>query len=296
MADHNVGACFFHLGRFDDARSRLGKSAEAAPDHLYVHGLNRGVFSRAYLSHCDWHLGYPALSLRVAEEALSLAREISHPFSIALTLNYLAMLHQFRREPDAALKAAVESRDLCAKYGFNYYSAWSNLVHAWAIAETGRLEDGLAAYDLALAEFRETNAGSRIPHYLGMLAALHGKAGNVASGIRLIDEADSIAETTGENWCNAELHRERAELLLLDRGKDADERADIEFRAAIEIAIEQRAKLPELRASVARARLLVARGKPRQARELLTPIHDWFTEGVDTRDLKEAKALLDELP
>jgi class 3 adenylate cyclase/predicted ATPase len=294
-ADHNVGACFFHLGRFDDARNWLEKSAEAAPDHLYVHGLNRGVFSRAYLSHCDWHLGYPARSLRVAEEALSLAREISHPFSIALTLNYLAMLHQFRREPDAALNAAAESRDLCAKYGFNYYSAWSNLVHAWAVADTGRLEDGLAAYDLALAEFRETNAGSRIPHYLGMLAALHGRAGNVASGLRLIDEAVGIAETTGENWCNAELHRERAELLLLEWGQDADGRADIELRAAIEIAVEQRAKLPELRASVARARLLVARGKPRQARELLAPIHDWFTEGFDTRDLKEAKALLDEL-
>ncbi len=96
-----------------------------------------GVFCRAYISHCDWHLGYPVRSLKIAEEGLALAREISHPFSIALALNYLAMLHQFRREPDAALKVAMEARNICAEYRFDYYGAWSSLVRAWAIAESG---------------------------------------------------------------------------------------------------------------------------------------------------------------
>jgi predicted ATPase len=253
------------------------------------------VFCRAYIGHCDWHLGYPVRSLKFAEEALVLARETSHPFSIALALNYLAMLHQFRREPDVALNVAAESRDICTEYGFDYYRAWSNLVHAWAVAESGRPEEDLLAYEMAFAELRQTGAGLRIPHYLGMLAALHRRAGKVAPGLRLIDEAVAIADANDENWCKAELHRERAELLLLERGEDAENRADVELQAAIEIAVEQRAKLPELRASAARARLLAARGKRRQARELLTPVHDWFTEGFDTRELKEAKALLDEL-
>jgi predicted ATPase len=253
------------------------------------------VFCRAYISHCDWHLGHPVRSLKVAEEGLAVAREISHPFSIALALNYLGMLHQFRREPDAALKAAVESHNICAEYRFDYYGAWSNLVRAWAIAGSGRLEEGLLAYNAALEEFRRTNAGLRIPHYLGMLAGLHREAGKVMSGLRLTAEAAAIADANREHWCKAELHRERAELLLLERGEDAENRADVEFQVAIEIAVEQPAKLPELRASVARARLLAARNRRRQARELLAPVYDWFTEGFDTRDLKEAKALLDEL-
>ena len=115
--------------------------------------------------------------MKIAEEGLALAREISHPFSIALALNYLAMLHQFRREPDAALKAAMEARNICAEYRFDYYGAWSSLVRAWAIAESGQLDEGLAAYDAALEEFRRTGAGLRISHHLGLLAALHGKAG-----------------------------------------------------------------------------------------------------------------------
>jgi class 3 adenylate cyclase/predicted ATPase len=298
-AGHDAGIHCFHRGQFQDARNWVKRSAEArenpAWDNAVIYGINWRVLGRTYISHCDWHLGYPDRSLKVAEEALSLAREISHPFSIAIALNYLAMLYQFRREPDAALRVAVESRDICAEYRFDYYSAWSNLVHAWAIAESSRLDDDLSAYEVALAEFQQTGAGLRLPHHLGMLAALCRGAGKATSGIRRIDEAVAIADANDETWCTAELHRERAELVLLERGEDAENRADAELQTAIEIAIEQQAKLPELRASVVRARLLAARGKRQQARELLAPVHDWFTEGFDTRDLKEARALLEEL-
>ena len=117
-----------------------------------------GVFCHAYIGHCDWHLGYPDRALKTAEEALSLAREVSHPFSIALALAYLAMLHQFRREPEAALKTAEEARGLCQEYRFDYYAAWSALVRAWAIAEQGRIGEGLSAYDAALKEFARDRA------------------------------------------------------------------------------------------------------------------------------------------
>ena len=113
------------------------------------------------------------------------------------------MLHQFRREPEAALKTAEEARSLCQEYRFDYYGAWSALVRAWAIAELGRLEEGLTAYDAALKEFDETGAGLRMPHYLGLLAAIHRKAGRRTAGLELVAEAAQIAERNQESWCNA---------------------------------------------------------------------------------------------
>jgi predicted ATPase len=205
------------------------------------------------------------------------------------------MLHQFRREPDAALKAAAESGNICSEYRFDYYGAWSSLIRAWAIAESGQLEEGLEAFDAALEDFRRTNAGLRISHHLALLAGLHRKAGKVTAGLRLINEAAAIADANSESWCNVELHRERGELLLMTAGEEAENRAETEFKSAIEIAAAQGAKLPELRASVARARLHVARGRQQQARDMLTPIYAWFCEGLETRDLVEARTLLAEL-
>jgi predicted ATPase len=254
--------------------------------------MNMSVFCRAYISHCEWHLGYPVRSLEAVEEGLALARKMSHPFSIALALNYLGMLHQFRREADAALKVAAEACGICAEYRFDYYGAWSSLVRAWAIGESGQLDEGLAAYDAALEEFRRTSAGLRIPHHLGLLARLHRRSANATAGLHVIDEALAISQATGESWCSAELHLERGELLLQAGSEDAEDEADREFEVAIETAAAQEAKLPELRASVARARLLAARGRRQQAGHILVPIYGWFSEGFETRDLAEARALL----
>ncbi|MEH2513886.1 class 3 adenylate cyclase/predicted ATPase [Nitrobacteraceae bacterium AZCC 1564] len=295
-ADHFAGVVSFHLGKFQSARNWLEKAGKyRGRDHSEVYGLNMSVFCRAYISHCDWHLGYPIRSLEIAEEGLALARDISHPFSIAQALNYLAMLHQFRRRPEAALKSAAEAHDICTEYRFDYYGAWSSLVRAWAIAESGQLDEGLAAFDAALEDFRRTNAGLRISHHLGLLAELHRKAGEVVAGLRLVDEALAIADANSESWCDVELHRERGELLLRAAGEEAEDHADAEFQAAIETAVAQGAKLPELRASVARAKLQAACGRRQQARDILTPIYRWFSEGLETRDLVEARILLTEL-
>ena len=298
-ADHFAGMLSFHLGQFQASRDRLEKLAEGGEYrghyHSEVDGIDTRVLCRGYISHCDWHLGYPIRSLKIAEEAVALAREIAHPFSIALALNYLAMLRQHQRDADAALNAAVEARNIRADNRFDYYGAWSNLVRAWAIAESGELDEGLAAYDAAFEEFRRTSAGLRISHHLGLLAAVQGKAGRALTGLRLIDEAFAIAKANRETWCCAELHRERGQLLLLASGDDAEIQADKEFQAAIEIAAAQGAKLPELRASVARARLLAAQGKRRQARDILTPIYGWFSEGLEARDFAETRSQLAQL-
>jgi class 3 adenylate cyclase/tetratricopeptide (TPR) repeat protein len=298
-ADFFAGMANFHVGHFQFALDGLERIMAAGEHggcyHFEVYGINMSVLALAYISHCDWHLGYPVRSLKFAEEAVALAREISHPLSIAQALDYLAMLHQFRREPDAALKAAAGSLSICSEYGFDYYGAWSSLVRAWALAESGGVEEGFAVYDVAFEEFRRSNAGLRIPHHLCQLAALHRNAGEATIGLRLIDEAITIADANNETWCNVELHRERGELMLLTAGGEAEAQADAEFETGIRTATAQGAKLPELRASVARARLHAARGRKQKAREILAPIYGWFREGFETRDLAEARALLADL-
>jgi class 3 adenylate cyclase len=292
-AYHFAGNANYHEGAFQTARDWFQQSMAAG--HSEVYGINVGVFCRAYISHCDWHLGYPDRALQTAEEGLRLAREVSHPFSIALALNYLAMLREFRREPEAALKAAEEAHGLCAEYRFDYYAAWSALVRAWAVAEQGRLDVGLTAYHAALDAFRATGAELRMPHYLGLLAAIHRKSGRHTTGLQLVADAAAFAEKNQENWCDAQLEHERGELLLLIASGDAREEADSAFRLAIETAAAQGAKLLELRASASRARYWAQRGKRQRARDMLAPIYGWFTEGFDTPDLVAASALLEEL-
>ena len=269
QAYHFAGVSTFHIGAFQTARDWLQRSLEAGgtpgSDQTELYGINMGVFCHAYMGHCDWHLGYPDRALKAAKEALSLARDVSHPFSITLALAYLAMLHQFRREPEAALATAEEARGLCLQYRFNYYAAWSALVRAWAIAEQGRIGEGLTAYDAALKEFRETGAGLRMPHYLGLLAGSHRKAGRRAAGLKLLVEAAQSVEKNYESWCNAMLELERGELLLLDAPKEAGGEADAAFKHAIDIASQQGAKMLETRATVARARLCAKQGERQKA-------------------------------
>jgi class 3 adenylate cyclase/predicted ATPase len=299
-AFHFAGAVTFHLGDFQAARDWLQQGIDVCahrgryPSEIY--GINMSAFCRAYIAHCDWHLGFPDRALQTAEEGLAVAREGARPFSIVIALAYLAMLHQFRREPEAALKTAVEANSLCLEYRFDYYGAWSALVRAWAIAEQGRFHDGVAAYRTALNEFAETGAGLRMPHYLGLLAAVHRKAGEGAAGLELVAEAAQIAQRSQESWCNAELERERGELLLLVPSDDAREEADAAFKRAIDIATDQGAKMLELRARAGRARILAERTeKRRKAFDMVTPIYDWFSEGFDTPDLRRAGTLLSEL-
>ena len=297
-AYHFAGALHFHLGNFQVARDWHQQSLKVGNYggryHSEGYGFNMGVFCRVYLAHCEWQLGYPDRALRIAEEGLGIAREVAHPFSIAFALDYLSMLHQFRREPEAALRVAREAGSLCAEYRFAYYGAWSALVQAWGFAEQAPYEEGLAAYDAAMGKFRETGAMVRMPHYLCLRAAIHRKAGRRAAGLAVVKEAAKIAENK-ESWCDAELERERGELLLLEPSEQAQAEAEAAFERATIIAANQGAKMLELRATTSRAWLCLERRESQKALDMLAPIYGWFTEGFDTPDLLRAGALLTEL-
>jgi class 3 adenylate cyclase/predicted ATPase len=296
-AKFHVASLKFHFGAFETAREGL-QYGRIDPDRLHsvAYGIDFDVFSRSYTSHCEWHLGFPDRALRTAQESLSLARETALPFSTALALDYLAMLHQFRREPEKAQHVAAEARSLCAAHRFDYYGAWSALVQAWAIADKGSLEEGLVAFDAALDEFKGTGAAVRMPHHLCVFAAIHRKSGRQVAGLRLIDEAAQFALAHNETWCDAEIERERGELLLLSPSSEgAVEKALAALRRAIDISRAQGAKIFELRAATSLARVFGKRNDRQRALAELSPIYRSFTEGFETIDLSEAKGLLDKL-
>jgi predicted ATPase len=262
--------------------------------HAVLFGWDIGVFGRAHAPHALWSLGYPDQALAMSREAVALAQKLSHPFSLAVALDYAAMLHQFRREPQAVHEQAEAAIALCTEQGFAYYLAWGTTMQGWAQVAQGQREDGLAQMRHGLAALRATGAALRLPYYLALLAGACGQTGQAAEGLTLLAEALAQAHKTGECWPEAELHRLKGELLL---SLSADNHAEAEgcLHQALVIARRQQAKALELRAATSLSRLWRQQGKRTEAHQLLAEIYGWFTEGFDTADLQEARALLDAL-
>jgi len=300
MAAHWVmGANLFHAGDCAASREHTGQAytlydPEQHRAHMELFGIDLGVFALSYMAHTLWCLGYPEQALHKSHEAVALAQKLSHPFSLTVALAYAAMLYQFRRQMHAARERAEATVALCKEQGFAYYLAWGTIVQGWVGVESGEVEDGMAKMQQGLAALRATGSGLRLPYYRALLAAAFGKMGHVAKGLRALGEAFADVQQTGERWLEAELHRLKGELLL-QQSSDNQTEAEICFHQAISIAQNQQAKFWELRAATSLARLWQSQGKTTEACELLSPVYNWFTEGFDTADLKDAKALLEEL-
>ena len=215
------------------------------------------------------------------------------------------MVHQYRREWDHTQERAEAGIVLATDQGFPYWVAMGTIPWGWALAEHGQTAAGIAHMRGGIAALRDTGTGILQSYFLGLLADGYRIAGQTEAGLATIAEALAFVERSEEGFYEAELYRLKGELLLNDeRGMMNDEQgtsqprvaeAEACFQQAIEIAQQQRAKLWELRASVSLARLWQNQGKQAEARQLLAEIYGWFTEGFDTADLQEAKALLEEL-
>jgi predicted ATPase len=230
----------------------------------------------------------------MSRNAVALAQELSHPFSLALALDYTAMLHQFRREPRTVHEQATVAIVLCTEQRFAYYLAWGTTMQGWALVAQGQDEEGLAQMRHGLAALRATGAALRLPYYLALLAEACGRTGQAVEGLALLAEALAQAHNSRESWMEAELHRLKGELLL---SLSADHQAEAEgcLHQALTVARRQQAKALELRAATSLSRLWQQQGKQTEAHQLLAQIYGWFTEGFDTPDLQDAKALLEAL-
>jgi predicted ATPase/class 3 adenylate cyclase len=246
-----------------------------------------------YASLILWNLGYPEQALKRTQEALALAEE-SRPFDLAITLQIAALVHLLRREGRLARERAEAVITLSTEQGFAAWLAYGMMARGSALAQQGQVEEGIAQMQQGLAASRAMGLETARTAVLPMLAATYAKVGWVEEGLTVLAEALAFVDKTGVRVGEAELYVLKGWLLLARSGENQIE-AEACFRQAIDLARRQSAKAWELRAVMGLSRLWQQQGKRQEAHQLLSDIYNWFTEGFDTKDLQEAKALLDEL-
>jgi TOMM system kinase/cyclase fusion protein len=291
-----LGQTFFHLGEFAAACSHLEEGITLSdPQRRSVRAMpDPGLGCLCYAAGVRWMLGYPDQSLHRIHEALTLAREQSHAFSLAFAFFFAAIGHHYRREVQGTLERAQAAIAVAAEQGFDYLLVLGQIMEGWARAEQGAGEEGLTLIRQGLSATRAAGAEIVRPYFLALLSETHRKAGQTEEGLRRVAEALAAGHETGQRYYEAELYRLKGELVL-DLSMDKHSEAETCFHQALEIARRQQAKSLELRAAMSLSRLWQQQDKKTEARELLAPIYSWFTEGFDTADLQEAKALLEAL-
>jgi class 3 adenylate cyclase/predicted ATPase len=297
LAYHSSGGNLSFAGRFASSRSHLeqllvlydpsshGSLARQA-------GIHPQVVSRASLGVVLFCLGFPDQALTQSSAAIAEARRLAHPASLAGGLAVGVRLLSLVGN-DAVFGEWVDQLvAVTTELGFPFWRAQGEIYRGWAKVKQGDLTEGMSLLRAGLMAYRATGAELYVPHYIALLAAACEVATQVQEGLVHLNDALQIVERTGERWLEAELHRHKGQLLLLQGHPAAAEEL---YCKAIGIARKQEAKLWELRAAVSLARLCGEQGHRVEARDLLAPVYGWFTEGFDTPDLKQAKALLEEL-
>src|SRR6266516_1859964 len=283
------------LGRITEANAQFAELISAHdPDQiLYLQesqGSNYAALARAWQANALWCLGYPQQALNRGLDAVKLVQDLDQPFNQALVSAYLALLQQLRADEAVAREHAEQALALASKYQAPYYRAWAAILVSYALALEQPNEERIGQLRGSIAEFKASGARLRLPYYLSLLAQVCGKAGHAEEGLACIDEALAEARTHNERWWDAELHRLRGELLLLQGAESSDVEAAI--LRAISIAGSQKARSLELRATISLARLWIAQNRSDDARRRLGDVYSWFTEGFETPDLQAAQLLL----
>jgi predicted ATPase/class 3 adenylate cyclase len=299
LAHYTLGVTWFWLSALPAARQHLEAGiTRYTPDQrrapVFRMGQDPGVACRVHAARTLWCLGYPDQALTRVHEALALAHALSHPFSLAWAQCWAAMVSQLRRDVPAVHEQAEAAVALATEQGFPLWAAQGTSFRGWALAMQGQGEEGIAQVHQGIAACRATGMALYVPYFCAVLADVSAHLGHTADGLRALAEAHTLVEQHEERWWEAEVCRLRG-VLLLKQLATPHEEAEAWLRRALAVARRQEAKSLELRAAMSLSRLWQQQGKRAEAYELLAPIYGWFTEGFDTADLQDAKALLDEL-
>src|SRR5216683_177353 len=257
-------------------------------------GQDVGVITFWWRSLALWALGYPESALADTERALKNARDIGQAATLMYALAVTPITHTYCGNYSTANAILDELLTLADEKGTLYWKALGMMNKGWLLNTTRNAADAAEMITAGIGLWRATGATLFTPGHLSNLAKAYAELGQFEEAWRCIGEAMRAAETTKEKWCEAEIHRTAGEITLISPVPDAS-KAEVYFERAIAIAREQQAKSWELRAAMRMARWWRDQGKRQCAHDLLAPIYGWFTEGFDTLDLKEAKALLDHL-
>jgi class 3 adenylate cyclase/predicted ATPase len=294
-----VGNSLLHTG--DSVESRVHYDQAIALYDPMEHrplatrfGQDARVTTLGFRSQALWALGYPEAALTDTDHALEYAREIGQAATLMLALSFAGLICNLCRNHTEAIVRAQELMPLAEEKGSLPWKALGMMNQGSALAMTGRASEAIEVLTSVLAAFRATGATLFTPFYLLYLARAYAELDQFDEAWHRIYEAMTLVETTKESWCEADLHRTAGEIALMSPKPDAAT-AEAYFKRALAIARKQQSKSWELRAAMSLARLWRDQSKRDEARDLLAPVYGWFTEGFDTLDLKEAKALLGEL-
>ncbi|MGV7224945.1 MAG: adenylate/guanylate cyclase domain-containing protein [Nitrospinales bacterium] len=291
-----IGTALWAMGNFASAQEQFEQGIayyepQQHRSYISLTDEDQGVICLSYTAWNSWLLGYPDRSVNISHKALTLARNLSHPLSTVFALSYAAILYQCRQEPGEARKHAEAALTLATEQGFLFWIAAAETFLGWALSAQGQREEGIALIRRGLAAWQATGGKFGLTRFYVVLAEVCGKTENVEEGLNVIADALALAQTNEECFWEAELYRVKGELLLM-QGEDEAE-AENSFKQGIETARHQHAKSLELRSTLSLSRLWHAQGKREDAKRVLTEIYNWFEEGFDSADLKEARNLLD---
>ncbi|MCX5738029.1 MAG: tetratricopeptide repeat protein, partial [Proteobacteria bacterium] len=299
-AYYRAGALLLYQGHFSRALQHLEQSIGLynPSEHgslAYTVANDPGVRAHSLASQCHVYLGHLDRALAVSEAAVALARRVEHPLSLATALFEAGAVVDIRRGAlDRTRERAGELVGLAERLGSPLHLGLGKVLRGFARVDSGEGKEGIAEMQQALVELAGIASGIGAPLLLSMLAEGLRKVRSLDDALGALALGVSHAEQQGQHFYDAELHRLRAEILL-DMDGNAALEAETLLGQSLEIARRQEAKTFELRAATSLARLWQRQGKRDAARDLLAPVYAWFTEGFDTRDLREAKALLEEL-
>ncbi|MEP6934403.1 MAG: hypothetical protein ABI988_10740 [Nitrospirota bacterium] len=297
-AHHLSGSTYFFLGRFDEAKHHLltAISLDDPNQHRSLalrYGQDPGITARSLLARTLWILGEVEQAETLALEAIRMARAAEHPYTRVFTLNSLSWIYSTIRNAKRTLELTNEAIAVSIQYSFELGLAWATSFQGWALAETGH-EDGLGTLLQGLAATRATGANLNNTYALALLAEVYLRHNRIDEGLATIEEALTLAVTGGELFWHAELLRLKGELLL-GQSDPSVQAAEQCFCEALEIAQNQQATMLELRAATSLARLWRKLNRADEATRILQSAYARFHEGVDNRDLIEAKTVLDQL-
>jgi predicted ATPase len=284
-------------GKFASSRSHL-EEAIALYDPIshcslvYQTGLQPYVVSQAFLGLVLFYLGFPDRAMVRSSAAIAEARKLTHLPSLAACLALGNVLLSLDGDDATLHEHAEQLMEVATEQGFPLWRAQGTIYRGYVKVRNGNVAEGISLLRSGLSAHRATGAEVWVPHFIALLASACEIAGQIEEAVSLLNDALQIAERTGEHWFAAELNRCKGQLLLRHGHSDAAEKL---YRKALSIVREQEAKLWELRAAMSLARLRRDQGRRADARDLVASVYGWFTEGFDTRDLKDAKALLDQL-
>ena len=310
-AHRALGATLYYLSEFRDALAHLEAGIELYqpqqhPVPTFLHFVaDPGTTLLAYSAPLLWCLGYPLQAEERLAEAAKIGEDRNHPFSDAVLLHFKAVLYQHEDEVEKVKTTASQMLQICQEHGFSLWEAAATVMKGWALTELNHSEEGISMIRKGIAAWEKTRAELQLPLFLTLLAQAYQRAGQYTLALQTLDSALSVVTRTGERAYDAELTRRKGELCLV-LGKATETvgkkdttstitKAESYFQEALAIARRQGAKSWELRAALSLSKLWWTQDRYREAYNLLRPIYLWFSEGFDTKDLQQAKQLLETL-